>query len=218
MRPQTPPPLDVPQDVDFDELDQRVLTLPSGLWSVAFGLLALATKAQYFRDDPFGATGEQCARAFSEMIGKHSMTAIPIGTILDFMGDTPPEGFLICNGKTYLRDDYPELYEILPTSFIINADEFITPDLRTRFTAGTPDSTSTGNTGGANSVTIGVNNLPSHNHAYFRPVIGATLIGEIPSIGVNGVSLSSTDSTGGGEAIDNRPAFMYVERIIRAKP
>lgn len=68
-------------------------------------------------------------------------TGNPVGTIINFYGKTAPEGYLICDGETYNRADYPELAEHLTTNFedLVGDGEttFKVPDLRGEFLRGT---------------------------------------------------------------------------------
>jgi microcystin-dependent protein len=65
---------------------------------------------------------------------------IPIGGIIMWSNSTIPDGWVECNGANG------------------------TPDLRTRFPVASGSSFSTGNTGGAASVTLTTSQIPSHNH------------------------------------------------------
>jgi len=38
---------------------------------------------------------------------------LPVGVILPYAGDIPPEGFLICNGSSISRQLYPNLFNVL---------------------------------------------------------------------------------------------------------
>lgn len=68
---------------------------------------------------------------------------IPAGTILPWYGNpnSIPSGFALCNGSNG------------------------TPDLRDRFLVGAGSSYSLGATGGANTVTLNTNQIPSHAHS-----------------------------------------------------
>ncbi len=47
---------------------------------------------------------------------------LPVGTIVMYLGQTPPEGWLLCNGSTFSASAYPELKQHLGDNK--------TPDLR----------------------------------------------------------------------------------------
>lgn len=52
----------------------------------------------------------------------------------------------------------------IPTGWVLCNGQNRTPDLRNRFLVGAGDKYSVGNTGGADSVTLSVDQMPSHTH------------------------------------------------------
>ena len=42
---------------------------------------------------------------------------LPIGTIVEWGGTKIPEDWLLCNGQSLDRDEYPELFEVLGTIY-----------------------------------------------------------------------------------------------------
>lgn len=70
---------------------------------------------------------------------------IPIGGIIMWSGASVPTGWALCNGSNG------------------------TPDLRDRFIVGSGNSYSIGDTGGSDSVTLDVTQIPSHNHDITDP-------------------------------------------------
>lgn len=59
-----------------------------------------------------------------------------IGQIVAYVTASPNSNVLPCDGSQYLRVDYPELYAILDTAFVVDADHFRVPDLRGRTVIG----------------------------------------------------------------------------------
>lgn len=57
-------------------------------------------------------------------------TSVPPGTMLRFGGvGTPAGGFLLCDGSSYLRTDYPALFAVIGTKYgSIDASHFNVPD------------------------------------------------------------------------------------------
>lgn len=53
---------------------------------------------------------------------------VPVGAVVPWPGETPPGGWLECNGQTYSTTDNPRLYEVLGESFV--------PDYRGLFLRG----------------------------------------------------------------------------------
>lgn len=78
------------------------------------------------RVSPGGAQGPQGTRG----------EFLPIGTILPYAGQTAPEGYLICDGESYARSEYPELAEVCRTTYGGDEDNFNVPDLRARAPVG----------------------------------------------------------------------------------
>lgn len=86
---------------------------------------------------------------------------VPLGAILMWSGTTAPSGYQLCNNS-----ELPSNSPLRPLG-VTN-----TPDLRERFIVGamgnnpnvTGDGYDIGATGGDNSVTLGTNNVPYHNH------------------------------------------------------
>lgn len=90
----------------------------------------------------------------------YSKMADPIGTVKMFYGATAPVGWLGMRGQTVNRDDYPILAKFLG----ITASTFVVPDMTGRVPRGY--SGSVGGTGGSDTATLAVNNLPAHSHTH----------------------------------------------------
>lgn len=106
---------------------------------------------------------------------------IPVGTILPFAGevndDNPvPSGFLLCDGKSYLRAGiYSKLFEKIGTNYnyiATDADRFRVPNLQGRVPLGFKDVGSPtfalgelgGSYGQAVEITLDEENMPRHTH------------------------------------------------------
>ena len=62
-----------------------------------------------------------------------SSFALPVGTVLPFAGATVPVGYFLCDGSSYLRTAYPELFKELGTRYNLSTDGekvFRVPDYR----------------------------------------------------------------------------------------
>lgn len=126
---------------------------------------------------------------------------------------TLPANCLLLDGSTYAREDYPLLYAVLDGVFIIDADTFVLPDLRSRFPigAGTGTGLSTyavNEQGGEENHTLTEAEMPTHAHSDHTHAIVSTLVpvGVVP-ISTPSLAPSFTGSAGGGEAHNNLPPF-----------
>lgn len=54
---------------------------------------------------------------------------VPVGWIISTATAATPDGFLPCNGATYLRVDYPELYAAIDNNLKVDADHFKVPNI-----------------------------------------------------------------------------------------
>lgn len=149
------------------------------------------------------------------------LKAVPIGTIVMWATSTPPEGWLLCNGKEVSRAAYTELFKVLGTSVgAAGSSSFKIPDLSGRFPLGTSNTHNLHSTGGEETHTLTVDEIPAHDHGIGGNIVQRgsgdaafrELAGSYP-----GSSNPSSQSIGGGQAHNNMPPFYGINFIIRAK-
>ncbi len=59
------------------------------------------------------------------------------GFIMPYAGSTPPAGWLLCNGQSVLRSDWPSLYAVIGSFYgAVDGAHFTLPDIRGRVVAG----------------------------------------------------------------------------------
>ena len=107
----------------------------------------------------------------------------------------------------------------IPTGWVLCDGNNSTPDLRNRFVvgAGTGGSYSPGDTGGANSVTLTVAQIPAHTHTYERTDVGIN-VNDRPWPASNNdcdMTTQNTSSTGGGQSHENRPPYYALCYIMK---
>jgi microcystin-dependent protein len=62
---------------------------------------------------------------------------LPAGVVLPYGGSLAPDGFLLCDGGSYSRTDYPRLFTAIGTGYgAIDGTHFSVPDLRGRVPVG----------------------------------------------------------------------------------
>ena len=63
---------------------------------------------------------------------------VPIGTVVFYLGTTIPDGYLLCNGASLSRTEFPELFAVLGTKCgSVDSAHFTLPDTHHRFLEGT---------------------------------------------------------------------------------
>lgn len=154
-------------------------------------------------DYPEAADAPKAFKDYSDFL---DLILPPVGTIMPFVGNTAPTGWLLCshavNNGEYSSTTYPKLSALCGTKFgTASAGNFKVPDLRGRVVAGLDTSQAEfdtiGKTGGAKTVTLTTSNMPSHNHT--ATLSGLTVSGLSASTeGDHGHSFSGT-TTGSGE-------------------
>jgi microcystin-dependent protein len=139
-------------------------------------------------------TGALTAASFS------GYGTIPIGGIIMWSGSisTIPTGWALCNGAT--------------------VNNRVTPNLLNRFVvgAGTGSDYNVGDTGGTNSVTLTLNQIPPHSHTY-------STRGQYDKGGGlqddhwRYTATGNTGSAGSGQAHENRPPYYALCYIMRVQ-
>lgn len=130
-----------------------------------------------------------------------------IGSLQMFLME-PPSGWLLCDGTTHDKVDYPELWAILPSQ-LTTPTQFTLPDFTSAFLAGTDTEGEIGDEAGQNTFALSVGQLPAHSHLYTPPTLtinAETPVVPIPTAGIG--TPIQTGQTGSGEDIDNRPAHV----------
>lgn len=91
----------------------------------------------------------------------------PAGVVITYAGSTAPEGWLLCDGSAVSRDTYATLFDVIGTTYGVGdgSTTFNVPDLSGRVVIGVSGTHALASTGGAETVTINENNLPSHAHS-----------------------------------------------------
>lgn len=182
-------------------------------------------------------TPEQAAALMSAMYDDYTESSVcMLGMIIPYATSSAPNGTLPCDGSTFLRVDYPQLYDALDAVFITDADSFITPDLRGRAVIGAGQGSGltdrpVGDVGGEETHILTVGELASHTHTNTphthtesTALPNLTTIGPgapeptaIPGAGVTGASGVAIDNTGSDEAHNNMQPFFALNYCMVAR-
>ena len=147
----------------------------------------------------------------------------PIAGVINlYGGSSAPQGTLLCDGAIVSRTTYSRLFDVIGTTYGVGdgANTFGLPNLKGRVPVGL-DAAQTefnglGKTGGYNTHTLTVNEIPAHTHSYTNqpnstsvqtPVTGTNVADDVP-VG------QTTGSTGGGLAHNNLQPYITLNYII----
>ena len=170
-------------DVQSDEDDQTIISyelqwrLSTAEWSG--NIVSVSNAAHYSLSAPLaGQTYEARVRsinsvgtgAWSETVIRMAVdSVVPVGTIIAYAGDwtTPPMDWLRCDGAAHSRTGEAALYARIGTTYGAGdgSTTFNVPEGRGRFLYGKRDSDALGATGGAETITLTIAQMPTHSHA-----------------------------------------------------
>ena len=74
-------------------------------------------------------------------LGQQVYSNTPIGTVLSFAGQTPPNGYLLCDGSSYAVADYQDLYDVIGNTYGGDSTNFNVPDYRETVLVGVGENT-----------------------------------------------------------------------------
>ena len=154
-------------------------------------------------------------------------SSVPTGTIVAHVGVNVPDEWLVCDGTSYRKADYPALAAVLGATG--SGSEFMVPDLRGRFLMGASVAHPLASSGGEESHVLTEEELPSHSHPVMGPGTWDKGVGVWDSnVGAgSGWTIASSYQSGalakleaapvgGGKAHNNLPPFYTVGYIIKA--
>lgn len=143
-----------------------------------------------------------------------------IGAIVAILNDSTPDHMLLCDGSTFAKVDYPELYDVLPAILIIDPDTGSVPDLRETFVLGAGVTISEHDTGGSDEHTLTEAELPAHAHLYDKEIYNV----DMESVGIPdpfGVGIPPiptwTSSTGSNTPHNNMPPYYALKYAVVAR-
>lgn len=219
----------------------RVLTIPADpnwLAIVAGALNPLIYPSSF---EEFGTSSpDDTASVFRDMFDKFSNNegvCRVIGEIICYAGSTSPDAkWLVCDGSSLLRADYPDLFAVIGTTYgSTDGTHFNVPDLRGRVGIGSGSGTglssySIGDTGGEETHTLTTTEIASHSHTdtghshseiSATPSIGAAVTGvpvpsAIPGVALTGTGFAGISASGGDGAHNNLQPYVALNYLIVA--
>jgi len=157
---------------------------------------------------------------------------MPTGSIMPYAGASPaPTGYLLCNDTPISRTTYSALFALIGTTYGSGdgSTTFNIPDLRGRVIAGQDDMGGSsanrltglaggvdgdvlGGSGGSETHTLSIAEMPAHTHS--TPSSGTTLRGDSSAEASRNVA-GTSGSTGGGGAHNNVQPTFILNYIIK---
>ena len=152
-----------------------------------------------------------------------------VGEIRMFAGNFAPAGWMFCEGQLLPISENETLFQLIGTTYGGDGEStFALPDLRGRIPIHQGNGFILAETGGAEEITLTVNQISAHSH----PLLGSSAVATDPNPGGNVVSESSlvsmyqaaapttpmaagaVTSTGGSQPHTNFQPYLCVNFII----
>lgn len=154
-----------------------------------------------------------------------------VGEIRMFAGNFAPAGWMFCEGQLLPISEYETLFQLIGTTYGGDGQEtFALPDLRGRLPIHQGSGQILAQTGGVETVTLTINQIPVHTH----PLLASADLASLPDPAgsvlaqsrVAGVDLYIEDdpvaalapvsvgNTGGSQPHDNFQPYLCVDFII----
>ena len=184
-------------------------------------------------DAPTDGFANAQAKSLANRTYYNSLRAIPVGSVIPYVGETAPTGWVLCNGAALDRTAYANLFAVCSTNFgTTSGTNFHVPDMRGAFMRGwdsiggvaagvDPDAasrTASGN-GGATGNNIGTEQADAFEaHTHDVPysdgnvAVSTNVIAEQSNN--TEPSLKTTSSAGG--STETRPINIAMNYIIKA--
>lgn len=208
---------------ELDEIEALAANFRSGIYRITPTSLAVlfyasrfwGLKRNWYSSDPLDVITDSDWDTIQSYVdgllyeAKNPM----IGLITPYITADPPANVLPCDGSTYLRDEFPNLYEAIDPFFIVDADHFFVPDLRARTVIGAGIASglttrAVGDQGGEESHQLSIAELAAHDHTI--PLTTTTLAvepGEVTVLTPIPIFTANTGSTGGDTPHNNMQPF-----------
>ena len=152
-----------------------------------------------------------------------------VGEIRMFAGNFAPAGWMFCEGQLLPISENPTLFNLIGTTYGGDGQStFALPDLRGRLPIHQGNGFTLAETGGAETVTLTISQIPSHGHALLASTGAGTrntpggsvpaaspsttlYIEDVPDSSLNAASIGAV---GGNQPHNNFQPYLCVDFII----
>jgi microcystin-dependent protein len=152
-----------------------------------------------------------------------------VGEIRMFAGNFAPAGWMFCEGQLLPISENETLFQLIGTTYGGDGEStFALPDLRGRLPMHFGNEFILAETGGAEEITLTVNQMAAHTHPFLVSTASATQSAPLNSLPGNSISIdlfledtatlalspSSIGSVGGSQPHTNFQPYLCVDFII----
>ena len=152
-----------------------------------------------------------------------------VGELRIFAGNFAPAGWMFCEGQLLPISENETLFQLIGTTYGGDGQStFALPDLRGRVALHQGNSYTLAETGGAEEVTLSINQIPAHSHPMLgssgngsqtnpkNNVLASSTLAEVYSGGGAGSAMAATSITavGGSQPHTNFQPYLCVNYII----
>jgi len=230
-------------DTPEDGFICRRIRVPNSVEFLALVTGALLSLQEPFNWEEFGSlTPDQTVAYFESMIDDFSLpgdrTCRVVGEIIAYAGTISPDpDWLLCEGQSVLRSDYPDLFTVIGTTYgSVDGTHFNLPDLQGRSIIGQGSGSgltprSVGDFGGEETHVLALSEIASHTHTDTGHthttgnsiILGTSAPPPLDALGPNpipantGSGSANLTSEGGDGAHENMHPFLALVYLIVAK-
>lgn len=156
----------------------------------------------------------------AELLAASGASQVPVGTIIAFAGNSIPKGWLLCDGSLKSKKTFANLYGVIGKTYGESGKTFRVPDLRGRVGVGDAQGSnlsqrSIGQAGGAETVTLTIQQMPAHSHEIVAHRNGDGFHGVDEGGGQERVH---TQPSGDGQPHENMPPYLVIRYLIKHRP
>ncbi len=152
-----------------------------------------------------------------------------VGEIRIFAGNFAPAGWMLCDGQLLPISENETLFQLIGTTYGGDGQStFALPDLRGRIPVHQGNGTTLAEQGGAEEVSLTVNQLPAHTHPFLAVATAGNQISPAGNLLANSFNVTpyindaptgdfnaaAVASVGGSQPHENRMPFLCVNFII----
>ena len=154
-----------------------------------------------------------------------------VGEIRMFAGNFAPAGWMFCEGQLLPISDFETLFNLIGTTYGGDGQStFGLPDLRGRIPVHQGNGFTLAESGGAETITLTVAQMPAHPHAFLAttsPASSPSPTNQVPGVGQAAtitpygadnphvpLSPTSVSTVGGSQPHDNFMPYLCVDFII----